>query len=157
VRIRKANLQDLNALMKVEQRCFPPGDRFNFAALAKYLQRSLTDPKVSLFVLDSVDKTCVGYALGEIGKTGNGKIIGIGVLPPYKGQGLGRTLLARVEKSLVKAGANKLVLQVRVGNDNAIRLYETKGFRKTRRLQHYYATADGYEMVKIARKPSAWP
>jgi ribosomal protein S18 acetylase RimI-like enzyme len=55
-------------------------------------------------------------------------ILGMGVLPSYRGQGLGRRLLeAAVAKSWA-AGLERIELEVRVDNHAAIALYERIGF-----------------------------
>jgi putative acetyltransferase len=56
--------------------------------------------------------------------------LGMGILPEYRGAGLGRALLAA---SLAKAwaiGLTRIELEVRSDNLSAIRLYERLGFRK---------------------------
>ena len=53
---------------------------------------------------------------------------GIGLLPEYRGQGLGERLL---QASIAKAqqnGLTRIELEVRIDNERAIRLYERQGF-----------------------------
>jgi RimJ/RimL family protein N-acetyltransferase len=56
--------------------------------------------------------------------------LGMGLLEPYRGQGLGERLL---QACLVKAqakGMTRIELQVRSDNERAIRLYERMGFAR---------------------------
>ncbi|MGN6277655.1 MAG: GNAT family N-acetyltransferase, partial [Sphingomonas sp.] len=52
----------------------------------------------------------------------------LAVLPRYRGQGIGRALLAAVEQEAKRRGACKLTLEVLGGNAPAIALYAAEGF-----------------------------
>jgi ribosomal protein S18 acetylase RimI-like enzyme len=55
--------------------------------------------------------------------------LGMGVLPEYRGQGLGRRLLeACIERSWAN-GLTRIDLEVRTDNERAVRLYRALGFR----------------------------
>lgn len=50
------------------------------------------------------------------------------VLPPWRGKGIARALLAAVEEEARRLGACKLTLEVLSGNDMAKALYASQGF-----------------------------
>lgn len=52
----------------------------------------------------------------------------LAVLPAYRGRGVGRALLAAVERAAYEAGCCKLTLEVRGDNASARRLYQNFGF-----------------------------
>lgn len=55
-------------------------------------------------------------------------VLGMGVLPAYRGQGLGQRLLAAcIDKARLK-GITRIELEVRADNARAIALYERMGF-----------------------------
>jgi ribosomal protein S18 acetylase RimI-like enzyme len=60
-----------------------------------------------------------------------GEIESLGVLPPWRGRGIGGRLLASLEESLARSGVADLVLGALPGNTAAIRLYERRGYRPT--------------------------
>jgi ribosomal protein S18 acetylase RimI-like enzyme len=60
-----------------------------------------------------------------------GEIESLGVLPAYRGRGLGTRLLDALERELEAGGVADLVLGVLPGNDAAIRLYRRRGYRPT--------------------------
>ena len=60
-----------------------------------------------------------------------GEIESLSVLPAYRGGGLGSTMLDRLEAHLRARGARDLILGVLPGNDDALRLYERRGYRPT--------------------------
>lgn len=62
--------------------------------------------------------------------------VGMGVLPQFRGQGIGRRLL---QASIAKAwenGLTRIELEVRVDNANAMRLYEGLGFKREGLRRH---------------------
>ena len=58
------------------------------------------------------------------------RILSIGVLPGSQGKGVGKALLLRGITSLDDAGAERIRLEVRKGNFQAIRLYDSLGFER---------------------------
>jgi RimJ/RimL family protein N-acetyltransferase len=57
-------------------------------------------------------------------------LLGMGMLPPYRGQGLGRELLAACLALAARAGITRVELEARADNTNALRLYEHAGFER---------------------------
>ncbi|MFY9605158.1 MAG: GNAT family N-acetyltransferase [Thermoplasmata archaeon] len=64
---------------------------------------------------------------------------GVGVLPSYRGKGLGRELMIASEDFARRKGAREVSLEVIEGNDRAQKLYERLGYASTRK----YLTAEG--------------
>jgi ribosomal protein S18 acetylase RimI-like enzyme len=60
--------------------------------------------------------------------------LGMGLLPAYRGQGLGRALLLACIAKAKAQGITRITLQVRADNAVAIRLYEAVGFGHEARL-----------------------
>lgn len=54
--------------------------------------------------------------------------LGMGVLPDYRGKGIGRALLSTCLEKARANGITRVELEVRVDNESAIRLYESVGF-----------------------------
>ena len=55
-------------------------------------------------------------------------VLGMGLLPPFRGRGLGRQLIDRTLEAARAFGLTRVELTVRQDNDNAIRLYRKVGF-----------------------------
>ncbi len=98
----------------------------------------------TLMLLALVDDTAVGYGLTHVvpvaeswiedtWTTGDriGEIESLSVLPEYRGTGLGSELLERLETHLSEVGVADVILGALAGNDDAIRLYERRGYRPT--------------------------
>jgi hypothetical protein len=58
-------------------------------------------------------------------------------------------MLHEIERSFANRGVNTVRLEVRVGNEPALRLYEHLGYSIVQRMTRYYSNGDdGYLMVK---------
>ncbi len=55
-------------------------------------------------------------------------VLGIGLLPDYRSQGIGRRILATTLQESVRQGLVRIELKVRASNEAAIRLFEWAGF-----------------------------
>lgn len=71
------------------------------------------------------------------------EILTLAVLPTYRKQGIARILVADMLERCEKLGVEKLFLEVEVGNDAAIKLYENSGFQHINRRKLYYQQLDG--------------
>ena len=60
---------------------------------------------------------------------GEGDVTNIAVFPEYRGQGIGAALTKALLVEGRKRGMNAFTLEVRVGNQAAIHIYEKLGFR----------------------------
>ena len=72
------------------------------------------------------------------------------VVPAQRGRGIGRALLAAVERKARETGCCKLTLEVQEHNRGARRLYEACGF-----VQGQYAEAAGRSLFLWKRLPEA--
>ena len=61
------------------------------------------------------------------------------VHPASRGRGIGAELLGHAEASARVAGAHNIALHVDVENAAAIHLYESHGYTRQAREEHYYA------------------
>ena len=62
----------------------------------------------------------------------------IAVFPEFRGQGYSRELMDRMEKSAAEKAVNALSLEVRAGNEVALGLYQSYGFREEARRKNCY-------------------
>jgi ribosomal protein S18 acetylase RimI-like enzyme len=108
------------------------------------LYRELLAKPDTILLLADVGADPIGYGLAHIlapqeswiadtWVTGKnvGEIESVSVLPAYRGQGIGTSLLDRLEQELTDVGVDDLILGVLPGNGAAIRMYERRGYRPT--------------------------
>jgi len=90
------------------------------------------------FFVAVVDETIAGWCditpLTRPGFTHRGEL-GMGVLAPYRGRGIGRQLLEAAIAQARSLGLERIELQVFAGNRPAISLYQRSGFEMEGRLR----------------------
>lgn len=142
VSIESASLRDLTALRHLEHVCFPK-DAWPLMDLIGVL----TFPGV--IRLKAVNnRGMVGFIAGDIRRLeGLAWIATVGVLPEYRGKGIGSALLQACEE---KIRVDRIRLCVRLSNDTAIRLYERRGYTRVGEWSRYYQ--DGESALVMEKK-----
>jgi ribosomal-protein-alanine N-acetyltransferase len=128
---------DFTALYAVEELCFEPPFRFSRA----YMRQSVQSSHSATWIAE--EKTeLAGFAIvewaEEQGKT-VAYIVTLETHPSWRRRGIGAELLRRVEVSARAAGAGAVWLHVDAENSAAIRLYESRGYARQGREEHFYA------------------
>jgi ribosomal protein S18 acetylase RimI-like enzyme len=83
-----------------------------------------------------------GTVQGVIDRGPIGAIQNIGVIPAYRGRGLGHSLLRKALEGFYQSGLRRAYLEVTAENSSAIKLYRELGFRRAKTL---YKAVDGPE------------
>jgi hypothetical protein len=73
-----------------------------------------------------------GTVQGVIDRSGMGAIQNLGVVPDYRGLGLGTALMARALAGFQNAGLQRAFLEVTAQNSSAVQLYKRLGFARSR-------------------------
>lgn len=130
MKILPATWRDLNGLRHLEQACFPL-DAWSILDLISVL----SFPHVVR--LKAVDgDLLVGFIAGdERGSQHLAWIATLGVLPDYRGQGIGAALLQACENVLM---VPRIRLSVRANNKTALNLYLKMGYQHTGLWPNYY-------------------
>jgi [ribosomal protein S18]-alanine N-acetyltransferase len=63
----------------------------------------------------------------------------VAIRPAFRGGGVGTALMRHVLAEAVRLGARRATLEVRAGNEPALRLYERLGFYVAGRRKNYYS------------------
>ena len=71
------------------------------------------------------------------------RIILVGTDEAYQGRGIGRVLLDALTEHAREVGATSVLLEVRVDNEPALRLYDRAGFEKLGLRRGYYPAPHG--------------
>jgi ribosomal protein S18 acetylase RimI-like enzyme len=118
------------------KRFLPTRDRTP-ADYAAFLVRQLDDPNVVVLVAD-VHGDVIGYAYGAVEgydymalRGPAGVLHDLVVEPDFRGRGVGRLLLEAAVAALEARGARRIVLETAEGNEAALRLFASEGFRRT--------------------------
>jgi ribosomal protein S18 acetylase RimI-like enzyme len=121
--IHPARLEDLDALLALENRCFEL-DRLSRRSFRHFL----SSDTASCLVVERAGEL-LGYALVLFhGRTALARLYSMAVAPEHQGQGLGRVLLEAIETAALDAGAAVMRLEVHPQNFAAIALYRRAGY-----------------------------
>lgn len=130
--LRTAQARDLDAILAIEKRVFSdPWSPDSFAP-------EFTDP-YSWFCVAEIDGALVGYAIARI-VARQGEIANIAVDPVHQRTGLGGKLLDAAIEAADAAECEAVWLEVRISNEPAQKLYESRGFEAIGRRRGYYRT-----------------
>ena len=128
---------DFPALYAVEELCFAPPFRFS----RSYMGQLIASPDSATWIAEE-DEILIGFSIVEwtVGPGESSAYIQtLEVHPAWRGRGIGAELLRRVEGSASSVGAQSIELHVDVENAAAIHLYESHGYARQGRQEHYYA------------------
>ena len=89
-------------------------------------------------VLVAQGASCVaGFAIMRFGAE-EAHLDLLAVRPPFRRAGVGRRLIDWLEESALVAGVSLIYLELRAGNDAALRFYKSLGYCQVKRVPGYY-------------------
>lgn len=130
------------ALVRLERRCYSPGDAYSPRMLATWL----SDPAVIFLGLWQGQR----LAAAQISDLAAGHLITLDVHPDFQRRGLGRRLL-RLTLALQRRWGGQSRVRCEIATDNvpSLRLHEQEGFRVAGLLPSYYR--DGRDAFLLTR------
>jgi ribosomal protein S18 acetylase RimI-like enzyme len=129
--LQKATLADVDAMARIVSASFggsEEGAREHILAGMKKGYAQYYIGKLGEEVIGSLD-----FHLGDKEYT----IYGFGILPEYRGQGLGRQMLEQLIKSIPAENQKRIALEVNTSNTRAINLYRSCGFQEITTYGYY--------------------
>ncbi len=139
-KIRTFRREDLGRVRAIEKASFP--DPYS------ELWFQLLKLRVGEGFIVAEEKRVVGYAISEV-RGGRGHIVSMAVSPECRREGIGAALLRELIRRL-EPRVREVYLEVRAGNEAAIRLYEESSFRKTGETKERYYP-NGEDAIVMAR------
>ena len=135
--LRDATVDDLDAIMAIENRSFPTD-----AWSAETMAAELASPH-GRYLVDEHDGAVIGYGgVRALHGSADADIQTIALLAEHRGQGRGRILLRALLAEAAARGAREVFLEVRADNPSAEGLYLAEGFAEFARRPHYYQPDD---------------
>ena len=128
--IEPMNASHVPQIAQLEKRCF--SDPWSEKSIASELENPLS---VWLVAVDG------GQLIGYVGSQtvlGETDMMNLAVAPEARRQGTGRALVLALVDALTEKGSHSLMLEVRVSNAPARKLYESLGFSQVGRRPKYY-------------------
>jgi ribosomal-protein-alanine N-acetyltransferase len=145
--LRPATRDDLAQILAIEAKSYPaPWTSGQFTA-------ELTTPRSKFLVLtdDETDELILGYIIYWVQVEGV-SLLNVTVHPDWRGLGSATRMLRAMINETVRDEIPKAILEVRVSNGAAIRLYEKVGFVKTHERKNFYH--DGETAIVMELKTS---
>jgi len=148
--LRPFRPEDLSSVIEINRVCLPEN-------YSPYFFMEVYKSCPEAFIVAEVNKEIVGYIMCrlEFGFSDvrrfrmvrKGHVVSVAVTPAHRKQGIGRELVVMSLKALELHGAEECFLEVRVANEDAVRLYKQMRFDTVRLVSHYYHDgADAYLM-----------
>lgn len=141
--IRKASVDDLEALSAIEKICFGK-ERYSKDFITHLLQAE------NIFTLVKEENehvvSSITFSFNKIMR-----IISIAVLPEFRRKGFGKALLKEAEKRAIEKGIDKIILEVGVRNSAALNFYLVNNYKVDFTIPDYYPDQDGYRMSKLIK------
>lgn len=141
MKYRTWTYQDILKISELEKECFK--EAWTFQMFADSFSSDLFS-----CILAEDNGEIVGYACQTV-LFENAEIDDVAVAPEYRKRGIGRTMMKRLEKDALRRGASVSLLEVRVSNASAMRLYLKMGYRGIYTRQRYYP--DGEDAVVMQK------
>jgi len=117
-------------IAQLEKLCF--SDPWSEKSIASEL-----DSRLSCWLVALEGERVVGY-VGSQTVIDESDMMNIAVHPDHRRRGVAENLVGRLSDALRLRGSKALMLEVRVSNEPAIRLYEKLGFVQVGRRPNYY-------------------
>lgn len=136
--LRRLRAADLLGAMRIERECFRKTDKMKLKEYLEMLENGGT-----AFVVGFPVRAVIW--LGSLNKK-TAEVVSLATLPQYRRRGYADMLLEYAIAHMREGHYIRAMLDVRVSNQGAIKLYERFGFRKTKVKDLYYEDEDAWEM-----------
>ncbi len=142
VQFRLFTQSQLNAVIEITKRNLT--ERYN-----EFVFLDIQKSWPSAFILGMSDQTVAGFICGGISGDKETRILMLAVDTPFRNNGIGTGLISLFEQEALKVKANKIKLEVRTDNQEAIAFYRNHGYSTSNLLPSYYNDgSDAYTMEK---------
>jgi len=132
---RDANSFDIPVLVSLDNELFP----YSPWSAGQYREEISAPTRLFVVALDDASSV-IGYA-GVFAPGGaEADILTVGVVPQHRGQGIARSLMARITQWAIDQGSIAMMLEVKTDNVEAISLYESLGYSKLNVRKDYFGS-----------------
>jgi len=143
IALRDYTPADFETLYVIDQQTFEPGIAYSRPQLREYLQL-----KGAQCIVGEVDGKIAGFLMTAHADA-VGYVVTIDVLPAYREQSVGTTLLAEGERRLAASGVRSVELETATDNASAIAFWQKHGYRNRGVIKDYYPNGrDAFSMSK---------
>jgi len=146
MKIDKVTLRDLFEIHKLEQRVFKE-DAFAKDLIKKLIQRNSFFLKMEKSVFK---KKIIGFVIVVKDREDRVNIVNFLIKPQYQNKGFGSLLLKHVLYEVKQLREiKKIILNVKINNNIAIKLYEKFSFNIIEKLENYYVSKESAFLMEL--------
>jgi ribosomal-protein-alanine N-acetyltransferase len=143
--IKPLTMMQLPEVLRLNIRCFRNGDNYTKHTFNYLLSEART--LGYRIVTDTGDMAAFAFVM--LNERNSAHLTTIGVAPEHRRRGLAIRMLDHIEQALRAKEVGTIVLEVRVGNLEAQRLYRGLGYFVVQRISRYYNNGeDCFLMMK---------
>ena len=152
--LRSYQPPDFEALLAIDQLCFPKTIAYGRREMRSYLQAEGAHCIVAEAPGPPNHKRIAGFILTEHGAK-LAHIITLDVLESFRRRSVGSLLLQSAEQEAVSQGVTAMYLETATSNKAAIALWRKHGYGETGTIENYYGRGQhAFEMLKrLEAKP----
>jgi len=153
--IRKCAIEDLDGVIEVNERELPEDYPYFFYKSILdnfpecFLVAQNTNGDIIAYIMWRIEKAPSVNSLKYINKA---HLVSIAVSEPYKRKGIGTTLLSNSMAAIKRYKIQDYVLEVRVSNYIAIRMYEKLDFKIESIKRNYYRDGENAYFMTLESK-----
>ena len=140
----------------IEARRFKPTDTFRVIKLASTTLTEQYNPSIFTyfyetypqgFIVAEQNHKIIGFLIGITTTPSKAKILMLSVDHAFQRRKIGRKLLDKFLKTIIKEKIDIVELEVKTDNTKAIKFYEKSGFKKVGKIKEFYQNReDAYTM-----------
>lgn len=150
-KLRLFKPSDLDKVIYINRVCLPEN-------YSPYFFTNLYKQYPATFIVAESGDEVVGYVMcriesgfmsfGLFGSSKKGHVVSIAVLPGYQQKGIGKALMNKVMDNMRIYDAKACILEVRVSNTPAIKMYKNLGFQIVRTKTAYYTDGEAAHIME---------
>jgi len=141
---RDAHVFDLPIFVSLDKELFP----YSPWTAGQYKEELSSPTRHFVVALDEA-RSIIGYAGVFAPGATEADILTVGVIPEHRGKGIAKALMALITDWAIAQGSTAMMLEVKTGNDDAIGLYESLGYRKLNIRRDYFGTGLDAQVMRL--------
>ena len=131
--------EDFEAMYVLDRACFSPVYQFSRQAMRRFA----TGRRARVVLYDGADGDLAGFCIVHIEPAREGRVgyvVTLDVAETQRRRGLARRMLVHCEDMAREEGCGSMLLHVAIGNEEAIRFYESNGWVRRHTVEAFYGS-----------------
>ncbi|MFQ5940369.1 MAG: GNAT family N-acetyltransferase [Nitrososphaerales archaeon] len=150
--IRRCEREDLPSVVEINMSTLPEH-------YSDYFFESILKELPEAFIIAEIEGKIIGYIMCKIefgfsnfrklGFVKKGHVVSVAVLEEHRGKGLGKALMQEATTGMIRRKTDEIYLEVRVSNEQAVKLYENLGLTIKSKIRGYYRDGEAAFLMAL--------